>query len=134
MLDVPQGRLADDAGMAFSPDSRRFAFSAGRMAKLWDVAVTGEKVGEWKVPQGFQDTVAFPSPDRLLLLRTGAPRTVRSARTVAAATPGIILVSARSASCGPITLPKGSPLSQTSTGRFTIHGLLRMVSSSCLRG
>jgi WD40 repeat protein len=69
VLDAPRGLYADNAGLAFSPDGRRFAFAAGHEARMWDVE-TGEKVGSWTLPEGFTDTLAFRGPDRLLLLRT----------------------------------------------------------------
>jgi WD40 repeat protein len=68
ILDVPQGLVADNSGLAFSPDGRRFAFSAGRQAKLWD-ADTGKELGAWKLPDGLQDTLAFRKDNQLLLLR-----------------------------------------------------------------
>jgi serine/threonine protein kinase/WD40 repeat protein len=68
LLDIPQGDFIDNAGLAFSPDSRRFAFSAGREAKLWELD-SGAQVGSWSFPPGLQDAVAFQAPDRLLVFR-----------------------------------------------------------------
>ena len=50
-LDVPQGLVADNSGLAFSPDGRRFAFSAGHQAKLWDLD-TGKQMRAWSFPEG----------------------------------------------------------------------------------
>ena len=49
-LDVPQGEIADNSGLAFSPDGQRFAFSAGHQAKLWD-AMTGKESGPGRSPR-----------------------------------------------------------------------------------
>ncbi len=64
-LDVPQGLVADNSGLAFSPDSRRFAFSAGHQAKLWDVD-TGKELGAWPLPEGLVDSIAFPEGESTL--------------------------------------------------------------------
>ena len=69
ILDVPQGLVADNSGLCFSPDGRRFAFSAGHEAKLWDIE-TGKELGAWPLPEGLQDTLAFHRPNQLMLLRT----------------------------------------------------------------
>ncbi len=68
LLDVPQGSFADNAGFGFSPDGKRFAFAAGREAKLWDLA-TGEELRRWPLPLGFGDQLGFHGADKLLLLR-----------------------------------------------------------------
>ena len=80
-LDVPQGLVADNSGLAFSPDSKRFAFSAGRQAKLWDVE-TGKELGVWPLPEGLQDTLAFRGPRSTLLAPQGDEQTSRSLCTV----------------------------------------------------
>ncbi len=67
-LDVPQGQSADNSGLAFSPDGRRFAFSAGHQAKLWDLE-TRQELGAWTLPEGLVDSIAFPGANRLFLLR-----------------------------------------------------------------
>ena len=65
VLEVTPGFFVDNAALAFSPDGRRFAFSAGQEAALWDVA-TGELTKTWKLPPGLADRLAFsdaePSP------------------------------------------------------------------------
>ncbi len=68
VVDGPKGFAADNAGLAFSPDGRRFAMSAGREARLWDVE-TGETAKSWKLPLGISDSLAFAAADKLLLLR-----------------------------------------------------------------
>ena len=67
-LDVPQGLVADNSGLAFSPDGRRFAFSAGHEAKLWDLD-TGKELGAWTLPEGTVDSIAFPTANQVFLLR-----------------------------------------------------------------
>jgi serine/threonine protein kinase/WD40 repeat protein len=67
-LDVPQGQFADNSGLAFSPDSRRFAFSAGHQAKLWDIE-TRTELGAWTFPEGLVDSIAYPEANQLFLLR-----------------------------------------------------------------
>ena len=51
LLDAPVGLFADNAGLAFSADGRRFALAAGERATLWDVE-TGAVLGSWKLPGG----------------------------------------------------------------------------------
>ena len=58
----------DNAALAFSPDGRRLAFSAGHEASVWDV-MTGEQVKSWRLSEGLGDRLAFPGPNRLLLFR-----------------------------------------------------------------
>jgi WD40 repeat protein len=68
VLDAPKGLFVDNSGLAFSPDGHRFAFSAGKEAKLWDVA-TGKGLASWQLPPGLEDTLAFTQADKLLLAR-----------------------------------------------------------------
>jgi len=68
VLPVPVGRFADNFGMAFDADGRRFACSVGHEARLWDLE-TGRTIGHWRLPEGLSDSLAFPSRDRLLLIR-----------------------------------------------------------------
>jgi len=68
VLEVTPGSHTDNAALAFSPDGRRFGFSAGHEASLWDVA-TGELVQTWQLFEGLGDRLAFSGPDRLLLFR-----------------------------------------------------------------
>jgi serine/threonine protein kinase/WD40 repeat protein len=69
LLDAPVGIFADNAGLAFSADGRRFALAAGERATLWDVE-TGAVLGLWRLPGGLGDRLAFDGPDRLRLLRS----------------------------------------------------------------
>jgi serine/threonine protein kinase/WD40 repeat protein len=68
VLEVPQGRFADNSGLAFSPDGLRFAFSAGREARLWDLK-TGDVMARWNLPPGLQDTLSFRRSGQLSLFR-----------------------------------------------------------------
>ena len=68
VLGVTRGYHIDNVGLAFSPDGRLVAFSAGREASLWDVA-TGKVVRTWSLPAGLVDRIAFADPNRLLLFR-----------------------------------------------------------------
>jgi WD40 repeat protein len=77
VLEAPIGNFTDNAGLAFSPDGQRFAFAAGTQAKMWEVE-TGEVLRSWKLPEGFQDNLAFLDGDRLISTRVettdpGAP-------------------------------------------------------------
>jgi WD40 repeat protein len=67
-FDVPRGRSADNAALAFSPDSRRFAFCAGQEAKLWDLE-SGEELRTWPLEPGMLDLLAFHPSGKLLLFR-----------------------------------------------------------------
>jgi WD40 repeat protein len=75
VLEVPVGVYTDNAGMAFSPDGKRFAFAAGRQAKMWDVE-TATLIKTWDLPAGFQDNLAFQGDGRLISARveTNDPR------------------------------------------------------------
>ena len=75
VLEVPIGVFTDNAGLAFSPDGRCFAFAAGTQVRIWDVT-TGEILKTWTLPEGFQDNLAFLGPDRLISTRveTSDPR------------------------------------------------------------
>jgi eukaryotic-like serine/threonine-protein kinase len=68
VLEVAPGFFFDNAALAFSPDGRQLAFSAGTEASLWDV-VTGEAIKTWKLPPGLVDQLAFYGPNRLLSFR-----------------------------------------------------------------
>jgi WD40 repeat protein len=68
VLEVTPGIHPDNAALAFSPDGRQLACSAGREASLWDVA-TGEAIKTWRLPAGLVDQMAFNEPNRLLLFR-----------------------------------------------------------------
>jgi serine/threonine protein kinase/WD40 repeat protein len=68
VLEVPIGVFTDNAGLAFSPDGRRFVYAAGTQGRMWDVA-TGAVVKSWKLPAGFQDNLAFDDGGRLISAR-----------------------------------------------------------------
>jgi serine/threonine protein kinase/WD40 repeat protein len=68
VLEVPIGIHADNAGLAFSPDGRRFVYAAGTQGKMWDVA-TGAVIKSWKLPAGCQDNLAFDDGGRLISAR-----------------------------------------------------------------
>ena len=69
LLDAPVGLFADNAGLSFSADGRRFALASGERATLWDVE-TGTVLGSWKLPAGLCDKLAFEGPEGLRLLRS----------------------------------------------------------------
>src|SRR5262249_12531536 len=74
ILDVPPGEDADNAGMAFSPDGKRFAFSAGRRASLWEIG-SGKQITFWPLHIGFVDHIGFDSvEDKLVLFRVESDR------------------------------------------------------------
>jgi len=66
LLDMAPGLTADNAGLAFSPDGRRLAVSAGHEAKMWDLD-TGEST-TWQLPEGLDDTLAFDATGKRLFL------------------------------------------------------------------
>ena len=68
VLEVTPGFHTDNVGLAFSPDGRRFGFSAGHEASLWEVA-TGEAIKTWTLPAGLVNQIAFMDLNRLLLFR-----------------------------------------------------------------
>jgi WD40 repeat protein len=68
VFETPVGVSADNAGIAISPDGRRFACATWTQAKLWDL-VTGREIGSWRLPPGWQDHLCFDDAGRLLSLR-----------------------------------------------------------------
>jgi WD40 repeat protein len=68
VFEVPEGFTTDNAGLAFSPDGKRFAFSSGTSAKLWDTT-TGKELDSWKLPPGLVDLMSFQADGKLLLFR-----------------------------------------------------------------
>jgi serine/threonine protein kinase/WD40 repeat protein len=67
VFNPPTGAFADNAALAFDPAGRRLAYAARREAMLWDVE-TGRMIRSWKLPEGFQDQLAFHD-DQLLSIR-----------------------------------------------------------------
>jgi len=68
VFDVPKGLVSDNAALAFSPDGTRFAFSAGREARSWDVS-SGKELNRWQLNDALGDVLAFAGPDKLLSFR-----------------------------------------------------------------
>jgi WD40 repeat protein len=68
LFAVPRGQFADNADLTCSPDAGRLAVSAGNTATLWDLETGKER--RWTLPWALTEALAFPAPDRLLLLRT----------------------------------------------------------------
>ena len=68
ILEPPEGITADNTALAFSPDGRRFAFSSGQAASLWDLE-TGRLLERWALPPGLIDTLGFDTSGRLRLFR-----------------------------------------------------------------
>jgi WD40 repeat protein/predicted Ser/Thr protein kinase len=68
VVPVAPGATADNADLAFSPDGRRLAFSAGEEACLWELE-TGRELGRWTLPFGLIDRLAFQRKGPLLLCR-----------------------------------------------------------------
>jgi WD40 repeat protein len=68
VLDAPRGGAEDDAALAFDPDGRRLACSAGEEAKLWDVD-SGRELAAWRLPAGAKDVLAFRAAGDLLSAR-----------------------------------------------------------------
>ena len=67
-IEVPVGFLADNSGLAFSPDGHRLAVSAGRAATLWDLR-TGAAIRSWDLPAGLGDELIYRGPGHILLAR-----------------------------------------------------------------
>jgi WD40 repeat protein/tRNA A-37 threonylcarbamoyl transferase component Bud32 len=68
VLDAPRGGVGNDAALAFDPDGRRLACSAGQEAKLWDAA-TGRELAAWRLPAGARDLLAFRPGGELVSAR-----------------------------------------------------------------
>jgi WD40 repeat protein len=67
-LDVPEAPFPENTALAFSPGGDHFAFSAGKTATLWEVP-SGRQVGQWELPTGLHDVLAFHPSRKLLLFR-----------------------------------------------------------------
>ena len=80
VLEVTPGLFPDNAALAFSPDGRRFAFSAGHEASLWDVA-TGEPIKTWRLPEGLGDRLAFPGAESAVAFPRGDGERAKSGRS-----------------------------------------------------
>jgi serine/threonine protein kinase/WD40 repeat protein len=69
VLPTPIGVFADNMAIAFDATGRRFACSAGHQAQLWDVEAR-RLLGEWTLPEALCESLAFPGPGRLTLVRS----------------------------------------------------------------
>jgi WD40 repeat protein len=67
-FDMTPGLSADHAGLAFSRDGRRLAFSAGTEAGEWDLQ-TGRRLRRWVFPKGLHDQLAYHPDGGLFLFR-----------------------------------------------------------------
>jgi hypothetical protein len=68
VLDAPRGGVEDDAALAFDPEGRRLACTAGEGAKLWDAA-TGKELAAWRLPAGARDLLVFRPGGELISAR-----------------------------------------------------------------
>lgn len=68
VFEVARGTTADNCAVAFSPDARLLAFSAGQEAQLWDIE-SGDLLRSWPLPPGLVDILAYPTTNELYLLR-----------------------------------------------------------------
>ncbi|MFI5455558.1 MAG: WD40 repeat domain-containing protein [Isosphaerales bacterium] len=64
---VPRGQFTGNADLAFSPDARSLAVSAGNTATLWNVESGAAR--RWQLPWGLADAIAFPDAEHLMLMR-----------------------------------------------------------------
>jgi WD40 repeat protein len=75
LIKAPLIHPSADAALALAPDLKRLAFAGGNDARLWD-AQSGHLLKRWSLPDDSEarlaqelTLLAFPSADRLLLLR-----------------------------------------------------------------
>ena len=68
IFDQQDGRSADNAAAAFSPDGRQMAFASGESARLYDLG-SGAVLAERRLPLGYADQLRFLDEAHLLLLR-----------------------------------------------------------------
>jgi serine/threonine protein kinase/WD40 repeat protein len=73
VFQVPEGDVAQHAGLAFSPDGKQVAFSTGNkhrgVARLWEVG-SGQKLRSWDdLPPSLHDHLCFHPSGKLLLFR-----------------------------------------------------------------
>jgi WD40 repeat protein len=68
VFETPKGIYAESAALAFDPAGNRLALATSEGARMWDVR-TGEELRSWPLQPGYYDRMAFPAPDRLLLIR-----------------------------------------------------------------
>jgi WD40 repeat protein len=58
----------DNAGIAFNQDGTQVACVSGYRASLWEVAC-GRQLGDWRLPRGIIDKIAFDQQGRLITAR-----------------------------------------------------------------
>jgi WD40 repeat protein len=68
VLPGPIGRVADSIALAFDPHGRRITCSVGHEARLWDLEKR-RMIGQWLLPEGLCDSIAFSGDGRLYLVR-----------------------------------------------------------------
>ena len=66
LFDMAPGLTADNAGLAFSHDGRKFAVSGGSEARMWDLE--SGQVTAWQLPEGLVDTLVFDATGKKLFL------------------------------------------------------------------
>jgi serine/threonine protein kinase/WD40 repeat protein len=67
-LKVDRAESADNAAIAFTPDSKRIAFCAGRRATLWDIQ-SGQTVTSMELPDAWCDTMGFDNSGSATIFR-----------------------------------------------------------------
>jgi eukaryotic-like serine/threonine-protein kinase len=73
VIDAPRGDTADNSALAFSPDGRRLAVSAGSEVHLWDLAA-GRRLKVFPLNPALDDGLAYTAPDHLLSFRAERDR------------------------------------------------------------
>jgi serine/threonine protein kinase/WD40 repeat protein len=68
LIEAPSGWSADNAGGAFDPAGRLFAFAANTQGRLYDLD-SGRIVHRWNLARGLCDSLQYDDQSRLLLLR-----------------------------------------------------------------
>jgi len=66
VFEISPSSTADNGGLAFSHDGRKFACSSGDEAKLWDLE--SSRTTTWRLPPGLGNTLVFDSTDTHLWL------------------------------------------------------------------
>ena len=68
IFNLQDGRSADNAAAAFSPDGRQLAFASSEAARLYDLE-SGTVLRSWALPYGLADQLRFLDDADLILLR-----------------------------------------------------------------
>jgi serine/threonine protein kinase/WD40 repeat protein len=68
-IDVPEFPHPDNAAIILSADGSNVTAASGEVVCQWDVE-TGNRIGKWDVPKGFQNCLAYTKQGELLLART----------------------------------------------------------------